>query len=45
MRDMPVAEKLKRLEQAILEARHLEGIKSEWKKFAKSSSSLSPAGR
>jgi len=45
MRDTPVAEKLRLLEQAILEARHLERIKSEWKKSAKSSSSLLPAGR
>lgn len=45
MRKLPVAEKLALLEKAITEAIALERVKSEWRKFAKSSSSLSPAAR
>ena len=45
MREASVPEKLRLLERAILEARNLERIKSEWKKSAKSSSGLWPAGR
>ena len=45
MREVSVPEKLRLLERAILEARNLERIKSEWKKSVKSSSGLWPAGR
>jgi hypothetical protein len=45
MRRLPVGEKLALLEKAITEALALERLKSEWRKSAKSSSSLSPTAR
>jgi predicted RNase H-like HicB family nuclease len=45
MRRLPVAEKLALLEKAITEALALEKLKSEWRKSAKSSSSLLPTAR